>query len=62
MRAKVFRYVKITGALLCVSLLTLLAVSLDSLMRASSNPFFAYMTDRIGEGIPALASGVRPIQ
>jgi hypothetical protein len=39
-----------------------LIASLDSLMRASSNPFFPYMTDRIGEGIPALASGVRPIQ
>ena len=39
-----------------------LIASLDSLMRASSNPFFPYMTDRIGEGIPALASGDRPLQ
>ena len=30
-----------------------LIASLDSLMPASSNPFFPYMTDRIGEGIPA---------
>lgn len=30
-----------------------LIASLDSLMRASSNPFFPYMIDRIGEGIPA---------
>jgi len=30
-----------------------LIASLDSLMRASSNPFFPYLIDRIGEGIPA---------
>jgi alpha-beta hydrolase superfamily lysophospholipase len=29
-----------------------LIASLDSLMRASSNPFFPYMIGRIGEGIP----------
>jgi alpha-beta hydrolase superfamily lysophospholipase len=29
-----------------------LIASLDSLMRASSNPFFPYMIERIGEGIP----------
>ena len=39
-----------------------LIASLDLLMRASSNPFFPYMTDRIGEGIPAVASSARPIQ
>jgi alpha-beta hydrolase superfamily lysophospholipase len=32
-----------------------LIASLDSLMRASSNPFFPYMIDRIGEGIPVAA-------
>jgi alpha-beta hydrolase superfamily lysophospholipase len=32
-----------------------LIASLDSLMRASSNPFFPYMIDRIGEGIPPAA-------
>jgi hypothetical protein len=32
-----------------------LIASLDSLMRASSNPFFPYMIDRIGEGIPLAA-------
>jgi len=35
-----------------------LIVSLDSLMRASSNPFFPYMMDRIGEGIPAAANAI----
>jgi len=30
-----------------------LIASLDSLMRASSNPFFPYMIERIGEDIPA---------
>jgi hypothetical protein len=30
-----------------------LIASLDSLMRASSNPFFPYMVERIGEGIPS---------
>jgi alpha-beta hydrolase superfamily lysophospholipase len=39
-----------------------LIASLDSLMRASSNPFFTYMTGRIGEGIPAAAATARPIQ
>ena len=39
-----------------------LIASLDALMRASSNPFFPYMTDRIREGIPAVAGGARPIQ
>jgi len=37
-----------------------LIASLDSLMRASSNPFFPYMIDRIGEGIPPAAG--RPVQ
>ena len=39
-----------------------LIASLDSLMRASSNPFFPYMTERIGEGIPAVAGSARPSQ
>jgi len=39
-----------------------LIASLDALMRASSNPFFPYMTDRIREGIPAAAGEARPIQ
>jgi alpha-beta hydrolase superfamily lysophospholipase len=39
-----------------------LIASLDALMRASSNPFFPYMTNRIREGIPAVAGGARPIQ
>jgi hypothetical protein len=29
-------------------------------MRASSNPFFPYMLDRIGEGIPAAANANQP--
>ena len=33
-----------------------LIASIDSLMRASSNPFFPYMIDRIGDGIPAAAT------
>jgi alpha-beta hydrolase superfamily lysophospholipase len=37
-----------------------LIASLDSLMRASSNPFFPYMLDRIGEGIPAAAKARQP--
>ena len=37
-----------------------LIASLDSLMRASSNPFFPYMLDRIGEGIPAAAKASHP--
>jgi alpha-beta hydrolase superfamily lysophospholipase len=32
-----------------------LIVSLDSLLRATWNPFFGFMTDRIGEGIAATA-------
>lgn len=39
-----------------------LIASLDSLMRASSNPFFPYMTERIGKGIPAVAGSARPSQ
>ena len=38
-----------------------LIASLDSLMRASSI-FSLYMIERIGEGIPAVASDARPIQ
>ncbi|UFX48260.1 alpha/beta hydrolase [Bradyrhizobium sp. 41S5] len=30
-----------------------LIASLDTLMRASSNPFFSYLIERVGEGIPA---------
>jgi hypothetical protein len=37
-----------------------LIASLDSLMRASSNPVFPYMTDRIGEGIPAVGTTNQP--
>lgn len=37
-----------------------LIASLDSLMRASSNPFFPYMLDRIGERIPAAAKASHP--
>jgi alpha-beta hydrolase superfamily lysophospholipase len=42
-----------------------LIASLDSLLRASSNPFFPYMVDRIREGIehrdtPARSAAVRP--
>jgi alpha-beta hydrolase superfamily lysophospholipase len=37
-----------------------LIASLDSLMRASSNPFFSYMIDRIGEGIPAVGKTNQP--
>jgi len=37
---------------------SVLIASLDSLMRASSNPFFPYMIDRIGEGIPATTKGI----
>ena len=29
-----------------------LVASLDALLRASSNPFFPYLLQRIGEGIP----------
>jgi alpha-beta hydrolase superfamily lysophospholipase len=35
----------------------LLIVSLESLSRASSNPFFPYLVERIGEGIGALTAG-----
>src|SRR5581483_11413331 len=39
-----------------------LIASLDSLLRASSNPFFPYMIDRIGEGIahPDAGKAVKP--
>ena len=30
-----------------------LIVDLDSLLRVSSNPFFPYLAQRIGEGIPS---------
>jgi hypothetical protein len=33
-----------------------LIVSLDALLRMSSNPFFPYMIARIEEGIPASAA------
>jgi alpha-beta hydrolase superfamily lysophospholipase len=33
-----------------------LIASLDALLRASSNPFFPYVLQRIGEGIPGIAS------
>ena len=33
-----------------------LIASLDALLRASSNPFFPYMLERIGEGIPAASA------
>ncbi len=36
-----------------------LIVTLDSLIRMSSNPFFPYMRERIEEGIPGGAGGVR---
>lgn len=39
-----------------------LIASLDSLMRASSNPFFPYMIDRIGEGIPVAANANQSAQ
>ncbi len=39
-----------------------LIASLDSLMRASSNPFFSYMIDRIREGIPVAAKAGQPVQ
>jgi alpha-beta hydrolase superfamily lysophospholipase len=48
------------GALMPRGERNVLIASLDSLMRASSNPFFPYMIDRIGEGIPAAAE--RPVQ
>lgn len=41
-----------------------LITSLDSLMRASSNPFFPYILERIGEGLregPTTLSGVRTV-
>ena len=39
-----------------------LIASLDSLMRASSNPFFPYMTEQIGKGIPAEARATQHVQ
>ena len=37
-----------------------LVASLDALLRVASNPFFPYMIDRIGEGIPAVAKANQP--
>lgn len=37
-----------------------LIASLDALLRASSNPFFPYMLQRIGEGIPSAPSAAKP--
>jgi alpha-beta hydrolase superfamily lysophospholipase len=37
-----------------------LIASLDALLRASSNPFFPYMLQRIGEGIPSAPSDAKP--
>jgi len=37
-----------------------LIVSLDSLLRMSSNPFFPYLLRRIEEGIPAAPAAGRP--
>jgi hypothetical protein len=37
-----------------------LIVSLDSLLRMSSNPFFPYMMQRIEEGVRAPAAAARP--
>jgi alpha-beta hydrolase superfamily lysophospholipase len=37
-----------------------LIASLDALLRASSNPFFPYMLQRIGEGIPSAPSEAKP--
>jgi alpha-beta hydrolase superfamily lysophospholipase len=37
-----------------------LIASLDALMRASSNPFFPYMLQRIGEGIPSAPLAAKP--
>ena len=37
-----------------------LIASLDALLRASSNPFFPYMVQRIGEGIPAMPAAAKP--
>ena len=34
-----------------------LIVSLDTLLRMSSNPFFTYVVERIGEGIRTLTTG-----
>lgn len=39
-----------------------LIASLDTLMRASSNPFFPYMLNRIGEGLPARADAGSGVQ
>jgi hypothetical protein len=37
-----------------------LIASLDALLRASSNPFFPYMLQRIGEGIPSAPPDAKP--
>ncbi len=39
-----------------------LIASLDSLMRASSNPFFPYMIERIGEDLPATTKANQLVQ
>jgi alpha-beta hydrolase superfamily lysophospholipase len=39
-----------------------LIASLDTLLRASSNPFFPYMIDRIGEGIPVAAKAIPHVE
>ena len=39
-----------------------LIASLDSLLRASSNPFFPYMIDRIGESIPVAAKAIPHVE
>jgi len=38
-----------------------LIVSLDSLSRMSSNPFFPYLMDRIEEGLGKAARGAAPV-
>lgn len=37
-----------------------LIASLDALLRASSNPFFPYLLERIGEGIPKASISAKP--
>jgi hypothetical protein len=39
-----------------------LIVSLDSLLRMSSNPFFPYMIGRVEEGIGPIPLGVEPVR
>jgi alpha-beta hydrolase superfamily lysophospholipase len=39
-----------------------LIASLDSLLRASSNPFFPYMIERIGEGLPVAAKAAPHVE